>query len=141
MSLGVVATSTVRGEELMRADDTNAGAVGLGRGLYAEHCASCHGANLEGQENWKKELPEGGRPAPPHDQTGHTWHHDDVLLFTITKLGPRAFDTGDYVYRMPAFENVLDDHEIWSVLAFIKSTWPDDEREYQRQLNHNRGIE
>ncbi len=139
--LGVVMAGNATAGELTRADDTRADAVRLGRSLYAAHCASCHGANLEGQENWKKELPEGGRPAPPHDQTGHTWHHDDALLFNITKFGPRAFDTGDYVYRMPAFEGVLGNHEIWSVLAFIKSTWPRDEREYQRQLNRDRGIE
>lgn len=129
------------GGELLRADATDKEAVQMGKRLYVEHCASCHGKSLEGEENWRQELPEGGRPAPPHDHTGHTWHHDDALLFRITKLGPKAFDTGDYVYRMPGFEGILDDQEIWAVLAFIKSTWPSELRAYQRQLNQGRGIE
>ena len=28
--------------------------------LYAGHCASCHGASLEGQPDWKSPLPSGG---------------------------------------------------------------------------------
>ena len=32
---------------------------------------------------------------------------------------------------MPGFENVLSDGEIRAVLAFIKGTWPEREREYQ----------
>jgi mono/diheme cytochrome c family protein len=139
--LSVLVIAPVGAGELTRADASDGSAVQLGEILYAEHCASCHGKSLEGEENWKQELPEGGRPAPPHDQSGHTWHHDDQLLFRITKLGPRAFDTGGYVYRMPAFERLLDDDEIWAVLAFIKSTWPNEAQAYQRQLNQNRGLE
>jgi mono/diheme cytochrome c family protein len=32
---------------------------------------------------------------------------------------------------MPAFAGVLSDEEIRAVLAFIRSTWPEKEREYQ----------
>jgi len=70
-----------------RVDATNAEQVAAGQMIYAQHCASCHGAHLEGQPNWKQPLPTGGLPAPPHDKTGHTWHHADQLLFKITKLG------------------------------------------------------
>jgi mono/diheme cytochrome c family protein len=52
-----------------------------GQSLYADSCASCHGANLEGQPNWQSPNADGVLPAPPHDRTGHTWHHDDELLF------------------------------------------------------------
>ena len=44
-----------------------------GRILYKEHCASCHGAKLEGQPNWRRIGKDGLLPAPPHDATGHTW--------------------------------------------------------------------
>ena len=59
------------------ANANDAAQVARGEALYAKHCASCHGANLEGQPDWKKRLANGRLPAPPHDMTGHTWHHPD----------------------------------------------------------------
>ena len=59
----------------------------LGRSVYSEYCASCHGANLKGQPNWRNRNPNGYLPAPPHDETGHTWHHSDQYLFLMTKYG------------------------------------------------------
>ena len=56
-----------------------------GQRLYAYSCASCHGINLEGQPNWQSPDANAVLPAPPHDGTGHTWHHDDELLFEYTK--------------------------------------------------------
>ena len=81
--------------------------IASGETLYADHCASCHGANLEGQSNWRSPDENGILPAPPHDETGHTWHHDNQLLFNYTKLGGEAalaasgvkFNSG-----MPGFE-------------------------------------
>lgn len=100
--------------------------IARGETLYAENCASCHGADLEGQPEWRSPGPEGRLPAPPHDDSGHTWHHPDSMLFAYTKFGGQAtlaeqgveFDSG-----MPAFENTLSDREIRDILAFIKSTW------------------
>ena len=60
-----------------------AATIGLGRQLYAQHCASCHGDRLQGQPDWKSPLPSGRMPAPPHDASGHTWHHPDGVLFRI----------------------------------------------------------
>jgi mono/diheme cytochrome c family protein len=65
-------------------------------------------------------LPNGRLPAPPHDATGHTWHHPDRELFEITKNGPAGIAPG-YESDMPAFKDVLNDREIWAVLAYIKS--------------------
>jgi hypothetical protein len=70
-------------------------------------------------------------PAPPHDASGHTWHHSDAELFLITKKGMAAL-VPDYPSSMPGFEGMLTDGEITAVLEFIKSTWPDRERTYQR---------
>jgi len=111
--------------------------LALGRARYAEHCAACHGVNLEGQPNWKERSPNGRMPAPPHDATGHTWHHADSDLFLITKKGVEAVVPG-YESDMPAFESVLTDEEIRSVLAYIKSTWPQREREYQEAQSRSR---
>lgn len=104
--------------------------VALGRTLYAENCASCHGADLEGQPDWKRRLDNGRMPAPPHDESGHTWHHSDKALFTITKGGVGAV-VPNYESDMPAFESKLSDQEIAAVLAYIKSTWPERQRAYQ----------
>lgn len=108
--------------------------VAQGEALYGDYCASCHGANLEGQPDWQSPGPDGRLPAPPHDETGHTWHHPDNLLFQYTKLGGREalasqgveFDSG-----MPGFAGQLSDQEIWAILAYIKSTWPDRARAAQ----------
>jgi mono/diheme cytochrome c family protein len=72
----------------------NTDRVALGERSYATHCASCHGANLQGQPKWMERLPTGRLPAPPHDQTGHTWHHADDELFKITKFGLSAVVPG-----------------------------------------------
>ena len=110
--------------------------VAIGARIYAENCASCHGAELEGQPNWQIPLPSGGFPAPPHDETGHTWHHPDEMLFRYTKLGARdALDLEIFDTNMSAFQDTLSDEEIWASLAFIKSRWPETIQERQEQIN------
>ena len=103
---------------------TDAQAVALGERLYSETCAACHGANLEGEPNWRQPDEDGYLPAPPHDATGHTWHHPDKQLFAITKHGTAALVGGGYKTRMSGFGDQLSDEEILAVLAYIKSTWP-----------------
>lgn len=110
------------------ADPTDAAQVARGRVVYAEQCASCHGARLEGQPNWRSRKPDGRLPAPPHDDSGHTWHHPDADLFKITKQGIAAFAPSGYSSDMPAFGDRLSDADIWAVLAFIKSSWPEEIR-------------
>lgn len=102
--------------------------LALGQKIYAQHCAACHGAKLEGQPNWQKRLPNGRLPAPPHDESGHTWHHPDEVLFAITKHGlvPPYAPPG-YQSDMPAFAGILSDDEIRAVLAYIESHWTDPE--------------
>ena len=72
------------------ANPNNPRAVALGQEVYLAHCASCHGANLEGAPNWQRPNPDGTMPAPPHDASGHTWHHNDESLFTTVKYGSAA---------------------------------------------------
>ena len=90
-------------DEPNRADAANPTLVARGEVLYQQHCASCHGANLEGQPNWRERDADGMLPAPPHDVTGHTWHHSDALLFDVTKLGSTAVVGSDYMSNMPGF--------------------------------------
>ena len=109
-----------------------------GSALYAEHCASCQGENLEGAPNWRKLGADGLYPAPPHDVTGHTWHHGDRLLFDYTKLGGEAAmamrGVTDFESGMPGFGHLLTDDDIRDVLVFIKSTWPEEILRHQEQL-------
>jgi mono/diheme cytochrome c family protein len=107
----------------------------LGETLYGDHCASCHGVDLEGQANWRSPNPDGTLPAPPHDETGHTWHHDSQYLFLYTQMGGQdaleAIGVTNFRSAMPAFGDVLSADEIWDVLAFIQSTWPERMQEIQ----------
>ena len=109
--------------------------VAVGEVLYARHCASCHGPELEGQPEWRNRLPDGRFPAPPHDHTGHTSHHSDALLYQVTKNGGEPTARG-WTTGMPQFAETLTDSEIWAVIAFIKSRWPLEMQVRQARLNH-----
>ena len=107
-----------------------------GSRIYDENCASCHGANLEGQPNWRARDADGRLPAPPHDESGHTWHHDSEALFALTKYGIAAvINNPDYPSNMPAYEGILSDDDIIAVLSYIKSTWPDDIRAIHDEID------
>jgi mono/diheme cytochrome c family protein len=108
--------------------------VTRGKQLHDMHCAACHGAKLQGQPMWRERLPNGKFPAPPHDESGHTWHHPDSLLFNITKNGIEPYAPAGYQSDMPAFRDRLSDEDIRAVLAYIKSTWPDETRRLQAEV-------
>lgn len=110
--------------------------VASGRAIYQQHCASCHGAKLEGQPNWRQRLPNGRLPAPPHDASGHTWHHPDQVLIDIVRHGlvPGKTAPEGYESDMPAYSGLLKDEDIVAVLAYIKSSWPAEALEAQRNI-------
>lgn len=97
--------------------------VARGEPLYRQHCASCHGTKLEGQPDWTSRNARGRLPAPPHDDSGHTWHHDDEVLFEVTKYGIARHAPPGYESDMPAFGKTMSDDEIVATLAYIKSRW------------------
>jgi len=110
--------------------------VQIGSKVYASNCASCHGENLEGQPNWRSPGEDGLLPAPPHDETGHSWHHTDDVLFGITKYGLAEFSGLEgYVSAMPIYKDVLSDEEIIAVLSFIKSRWPAEIQARHTEMN------
>jgi len=115
----------------------DAARIAAGRAAYDRYCASCHGAHLEGEPNWREKKPTGRMPAPPHDASGHTWHHPDAVLLGITKFGlmPGKYAPPGYQSDMPGFGGTLSDDEISAVIAYIKSTWPDEVRRAQERAN------
>ena len=108
--------------------------IDLGRELYAVHCASCHGPQLQGEANWQTQNEDGSFRAPAHDASGHTWHHSDSLLLETVRLGGARLpeDIGGSS-TMPAFAEILDERQMAAVLAYIKSTWPQELRQIQWQ--------
>lgn len=105
-----------------------------GQQIYETHCAACHGIAGVGQvpEAPMQRDATGRYPAPPHNDKGHTWHHDDDLLFQIVSEGGMG-DPANF-YEMPAFGDKLTADDINNVLAYIKTLWTEEQRAQQRQL-------
>lgn len=122
------------------ADPRDPRQVASGKAIYERECASCHGRDLEGQNAWRTRLPTGRMPAPPHDDSGHTWHHPDHILLGITKIGMAPpYAPAGYQSDMPAFGTKLADRQILDVLAYIKSRWSARAREAQAQIEKRHG--
>jgi mono/diheme cytochrome c family protein len=116
---------------------TRANSVSLeerGKLLYDARCAVCHGGNLQGQPNWQRARSDGTYPAPPHDASGHTWHHSDQYFIEVTLYGGAAV-TGVPTNAMPGFAGSLSEDDVKAILAYIKTSWPDDIRAKQASLN------
>jgi mono/diheme cytochrome c family protein len=108
--------------------------IARGKIIYQNNCISCHQVNLMGVENWKELDEDGHRKSPPLNGTGHTWHHDDATLHNIIKYGLVKL-VKNYQGKMLGFEDKLKDKDIDSVLAYIKSFWPDDIYQHQIDLS------
>lgn len=113
----------------------DSGLIEHGRKIYQVHCQSCHGVKLEGQANWRERGADGKLPAPPHNESGHTWHHPDRYLFQMTKYGIERMLGERYPNNMPAYEKILSDRDILAVLSFIKSTWSKEIQSRHDQIN------
>jgi len=139
LSLFLIVTSqAVRSSELsLFADPKNIEQVKRGKSIYNRFCSFCHGVDLKGEPDWRTRKPNGRLPAPPHDETGHTWHHADALLFGIVKFGlVPPYAPKNYKSDMPAWGSTLKDDDIWSVLAYIKSKWSFEIQKTQADINN-----
>ena len=103
--------------------------IAAGEELYTQSCASCHGADLQGDSDWRVMKEDGSFPPPPQDSSGHTWHHGDDLLVEIILDGSEFPQS-----RMPAFAGQLTEAEVLSILEFFKSTWGSKERALQWEV-------
>lgn len=113
--------------------------IAEGRAIYEANCATCHGVNLEGEAGWQSRRADGTLPAPPQNETGHTWHHTDQQLFAIIKNGMQAMAGADYKTSMAGFADTLSDDEIRAVLDYIKSRWPENVRAMQAEMTRKAG--
>lgn len=104
--------------------------IAEGKPLYEVHCASCHGIDGAGAENWMIANADGSYPPPPHDATGHTWHHSDRSLVDLVANGS-DFEQS----RMPAFGDRLGIEEIEAVLEYLKTWWGPEERAVQWEIS------
>jgi hypothetical protein len=87
-----------------------------GAATHTRHCAVCHGADLSGDPDWKTPNEDGSYRPPPHDPSGHTWHHPDRALIGVIR------DGSDFPQsRMRAFGDRLDEAGIAAILEWINS--------------------
>ncbi len=109
-------------------------AAPAGESVFQSACIACHGVDGQGQFPEAPLVPDstGRLGAPPHNETGHTWHHSDVLLVRYVTEG--GFSDPTRFYTMPPFGDILTDEQILQVVAYIKTMWTDEQRASQRQL-------
>ena len=134
ISLMMSACTTGRSDEQYIA--TNPEAYTLGQQVYIQNCASCHGENGEGQFPDAPMQPDstGRIGAPPHNGEGHTWHHDDDLLYQIVREG--GMGNAQMFYPMPAFGEQLSEEEIEAVIFYIRTFWTEEQRQSQQAISN-----
>lgn len=95
--------------------------VAIGKQVFRNNCAICHGQNAEQTINWKQRLPDGSYPPPPLNGSAHAWHHPlTVLKMTINQGGAQ------FGGKMPGFKNKLSQDEVSAAIAFFQSYWSDE---------------
>jgi len=119
-------TSLFENEEIPPPPELDSEKIAQGKALYIQYCATCHKANGEGDPDWKIRNEDGSFNPPPHDSSGHTWHHDDDLLIDIITNGSSFPDT-----KMPVYKDQLSKEEVEATLEYIKSWWGSEERQIQ----------
>ena len=107
-----------------------------GATLFRTYCASCHGADAQGAPDWQQPDARGDLPAPPHDDSGHTWRHPDAQLTQIIRDGLRDQFNKTPELTMPPFgPDQLSDQDIADVITYFKSLWSLEHRQFQEQQN------
>jgi len=104
-----------------------------GNTVFQKNCATCHGDNAQGTvSNWQQRDENGKLPPPPLNGTAHTWHHPIGGLAHTIKKGTLSMGGS-----MPAWEDKLSDEEVFSVIVWLTSLWPDEIYKAWLQRNNN----
>lgn len=96
-------------------------ALAAGHRLAQQHCTGCH---TEGNRDGTVALMD----LTGQSWTGHAWHHPDSVLAQMIADGVSR-PTG----TMPPFGAKLRPAEILTLIAFIKTFWTPDQRQFQRE--------
>ena len=91
--------------------------ISLGRTVYQESCASCHGDQGQGHVLLD---------APALNETEHAWHHPDGQIQDLLVNGG---------VNMPAFGEQLSRDEIVAVIRFIQTWWTKEELASQQEIS------
>ena len=113
--------------------------VKAGRMVYQQFCASCHGPQGKVAGNWEKPNAQGELPPPPHNAEGHTWKHSDAMLYRMVSEGWRDPFNKTRRLTMPAFRDQLAPQQIRDVIAYLKTLWTAEQREFQWEETLIRG--
>jgi mono/diheme cytochrome c family protein len=129
---GTILDGNVSGDPAQNLDPQQ---VARGEALYQGNCLQCHGVRGEGNPNWRQQNSDDTYPPPPHDSTGHTWHHADGLLYRIVRDGGTIYETPGFKSAMPAFGDRLNEDEIRAVIAYLKNLWEPEHRASQADVS------
>lgn len=101
--------------------------IGEGQKLYADNCASCHGAKGMGDGEAGKSLSPS--PALLAYMIQMPMSVDEYLLWTISD-GGKQFKTA-----MPAFKDTLTQDQIWKIILYMRAGFP-----ALAKANPNQGV-
>ena len=92
--------------------------VGRGARVYVKNCVPCHGDRLDGDGHFA----HGFTPPPADFTSGGTISQlqESYVFWRIAKGGPGLPVEGTpWNSAMPAWEEILDEEDIWSVIIFL----------------------
>ena len=114
--------------------------IAEGKIIYEQNCASCHGIDLKGQPNWETKRVDGTFPPPPQNEDGHTWQHSDRQIYSYIEEGGAYFSPPPFKSNMPGYKKILTSKQIWNLITYIKSRWPEEIRKRQTAANFAGGF-
>jgi S-disulfanyl-L-cysteine oxidoreductase SoxD len=104
-------------------------ALAAGARLAQQDCTRCRAEGITGRPASRMDLT--GRA-----WTGHTWHHPDSVLVQLIAKGVSR-PTG----VMPPFGTLLRPDEIRTLIAFIKTFWTPDQRQFQQERTQRADLQ